>query len=199
MPPVIASILLKVKSFFKDMADNIVIIYGEKGFEPFKKPLMIAVPSLLALYALVYSPTSSRLSDAKSKLENMQVVAQHADSYDEAKTKLSAYQRKLPLVKDKDEWLNYLITSSARTAGISIDSMSSQRETEVGNYLVVSRDVAVTTTYHKFGAWLAEIENSKIFLRVASLTVRRDENNANGVKVNFTLSTIFPKFPGGRG
>lgn len=197
MPPVIQSILFKVRDFFKDMAANIMIIYAEKGFLPFKKPLMIAGPTLLVLYAGVYRPISGRLATSREQLQSMQTVAQHADSYEEAKTKLSAYQRKLPLAKDKDEWLSYVITNTARTSGVSIDSLSSQTEIEAGTYLVASRTVSMTTSYAKLGKWLAEVENSQIFLRVSDLTVRRDEGNSGALKASCTLSTIFSKFAGG--
>ncbi len=198
MNPVIAAILARLQSFFKDMAYNIMIIYGEKGFEPFKKPLIIAVPSLIVLYAAVYSPLGSKLSSSATQVESMRVVAEYAGEYENSKTKLSAYQRKLPLIKDKDEWLNYLITNTARAYGVSFDSLSAQKETEVGNYLVVSRDVMVTTTYANLGRWLADIENSKIFLRVSELTLRRSVENPGTIKVTFTLSTVFAKFGGGR-
>ncbi len=198
MPPFIASLLAKARSFVKDMADNVMIIYGEKGIEPFKKPLMIAIPTVLVLYAGVYSPLSSKLSAAKARLNVLTVVAQYASDYQDAKTRLSAYQRKLPLLKDKDEWLNYIITNTARSYGISFDGVSGQKESEVGNFLVVSREVTVTTTYAKLGKWLAEIENSPIFLRVIELNIRRDPNNPGTVKASFRLATIFPRFAGGR-
>jgi len=198
MPPLIAALLAKIKSVAKEMADSIMVIYGEKGIEPFKRPLLIALPSLLCLYALVYSPTSGKLSRSIADQKNMKVVAQFAGDYENAKTKMSGYQRRLPLLKDKDDWLNYLITTSAKSVGVSVDSLGAQRETEVGNYILVSREVSATTTYTLFGKWLAEIENSPIFLRVTEMNLHRDENTRGAVKVSFTLSTVFPRLGGGK-
>lgn len=197
MNPVVAAILQKIESFFKDMYGNVLMIYAEKGFEPFKKPLMIAGPSLLVLYVAVYSPLTSKVQTSRSQAESMKVVAQYAGEYEDAKTRLTAYQRRLPFIKDKDEWLNYVITNTARAYGISFDSLSAQKETEVGNYLVVSREVMVTTTYANLGRWISEIENSKILLRVTELTIRRSPENPGTIKVSFTLSTVFSKFGGG--
>ena len=197
MNPVVAAILQKIQSFFKDMSANIMIIYGEKGIEPFKKPLLIAGPSLLVLYAGVFSPLTSKVKTSTAQVESMTVVAQYAGEYEDAKLKLAAYQRRLPFIKDKDEWLNYVITNTARAYGISFDSLSAQKETEVGNYLVVSREVMVTTTYANLGRWLAEIENSKILLRVSDLTIRRSQDAPGTIKVTFTLATVFAKFGGG--
>ena len=167
------------------------------GIEPFKKPLLIAGPSLLVLYAGVFSPLTSKVKTSTAQVESMTVVAQYAGEYEDAKLKLAAYQRRLPFIKDKDEWLNYVITNTARAYGISFDSLSAQKETEVGNYLVVSREVMVTTTYANLGRWLAEIENSKILLRVSDLTIRRSQDAPGTIKVTFTLATVFAKFGGG--
>lgn len=197
MQPLLAALFEKIKSAVKEMADSIVVIYAEKGILPFKKPLMIALPSLLCLYALVYSPTSAKLKRSAADERNMKVVAQYAGDYENAKTRLTAYQRRLPLLKDKDDWLNYLITTTARDAGVSVDSLGAQREAEVGNYLLVSREVTATTTFGVFGKWLAGIENSPIFLRVTDLTLHRDESSSGFVKVTFTLSTVFPRLGGG--
>jgi len=197
MPPLIAAFLEKIKASVKDMMDSVVVIYSEKGIEPFKRPLMIALPSLLCLYALVYSPLSTKLKRSVGEERNMKVVAQFADDYESAKLKLAGYQRRLPLLKDKDDWLNYLITTTAKNSGVSVDSLGAQRETEVGNYLLVSREVSASTAYGTFGKWLAEIENSPIFLRVTEMTLRRDEANRGSIKVSFTLSTVFPRQGGG--
>ncbi len=197
MNPVVAAILQKIESFFKDMYGNVLMIYAEKGFEPFKKPAMIAGPSLLVIYAAVYSPLTGKVATSASQVESMKVVSQYAGEYEDAKTRLAAYQRRLPFIKDKDEWLNYVITNTARAYGISFDSLSAQKETEVSNYLVVSREVMVTTTYANLGRWIAEIENSKILLRVTDLTIRRSPENPGTIKVTFTLATVFSKFGGG--
>lgn len=197
MPPPIAAIAQKLLSFFKDMLDNTRMIYAEKGIEPFKKPLLVAVPTLIILYAAVYSPLGSKLSVAKTHMQSLEIIAQNAGEYDDAKTRLKAFQRRLPLFKDKDEWLNFLITNSAKAYGISFEGMGAQRETEVGNFVLVSREVTVTTNYPTLGKWIADIENSPILIRVTDLNMRRDSGNPGMIKVVFKLSTIFPKFSGG--
>ncbi len=199
MPPALTSIMLKLQSFFKDMSGNIMMIYAEKGIEPFRKPLTITLPTLLVIYAAVYAPIGKRLSSSATRVTNMEVVAQYAEEYSGAKTSLTAFQRRLPLPKDKDEWLNYVITSTAKNYGISIDGVSAQKESETGGFLVVSREVSVSTTYDKLGRWIADIENSKIFLKVVELTARRDDNAPGTVKVTFRLSTVIPRFAGGGG
>ena len=197
MPPLLAALFEKIKSAAKEMADSVLMIYAEKGIEPFKRPLMMALPVVLGLYALVYSPLNAKLKRSVGEAGNMTVVAQYAGDYENAKTKLAAYQRRLPLLKDKDDWLNYLITTTAKNSGVSVDSLGAQREIEVGNYMLVSREVTATTAYGVFGKWLAEIENSPIFLRVTEMSLRRDENALGMVKVTFTLSTVFPRQGGG--
>lgn len=194
-----ADLIEKVRAYFRNLIANVLIIYGEKGFAPFKRPLTIAAPTLLVLYVAVYSPISSNLDRTTRSISGMTMVAQYAEQYESAKVRVQGLHRRLPLVKDKDEWLSYVINSTARNSGVPVDSLSAQRESEVGNYVVVSREVQTTTTYAVFGKWMADIENSPIFLRVTELNLQRDENAPGNVKVTFTLSTVFPRFGAGGG
>lgn len=189
----------KAAAYFKDISDNILMFYNEKGIEPFKKPLLVAAPSVLLLYGAVYAPLSSKVSAAKSELEKKRLVAANYADYQDAKTRMAAYQGKLPLLKDKDEWLNYVMTSAARAHGISFDSISPQTENEAGNFLLVSRGVTVTTSYAKFGRWVADIESSPILLKVAEANIKKDDARAGILRINMKLSTIFPKFGGAGG
>ncbi|MDA8132316.1 MAG: type 4a pilus biogenesis protein PilO [Elusimicrobia bacterium] len=189
----------KIKSYFKDMLADILIIYGEKGFAPFKRPLTIAGPSLLLLYAAVYSPITSKLAKTQRSIISMEAVAQYADEYESAKMRLTGLQRRLPRIADKGEWLNYLLTETSRNAGVSIESRSAQNETEVSGYLVVSREVSTTTTYALLGKWLADIENSPIFVRITDLQMSRQDSSPGMVKASFTISTVFPRLGGGGG
>lgn len=127
MPALTADLPLKIKAAIKDMVDNVLIIYAEKGFLPFKRPLMIAGPSLLAIYVVIYNPISGRLSQAASEVQSMTAIAQYAGDYENVKVRLSGYQRRMPRLKDKDEWLQYLITSTARDCGVSVDALGAQR------------------------------------------------------------------------
>ncbi|MFA6433901.1 MAG: type 4a pilus biogenesis protein PilO [Elusimicrobiales bacterium] len=183
----------KATVFLRGMTDNILMIYTEKGIEPFKKPLMFALPSVLILYGAVYSPLGSKLAVDKRELDKVRLIVDHYDEYKDAKARLAAYQRRLPLIKDKEEWLNFVMTSTAKTHGIVFDSLSAQTETEVGGFLLVSREVAVTTTYAKFGKWVADIESSPIMLKVADVTIKKDSSRAGWIKVTMKLSTVFAR------
>lgn len=196
---VIMELAAKISLYLKDMLDNVRMIYAEKGIEPFKKPLIFSLPTLLILYSAVYSPLGSKVATRAASLANRRVIAAHYSEYEDAKTRLAAYQRRLPLLKDKEEWLNYLMTSTAKNYGISFDSLSGQTETEIGNFLLVSREVDVTTTYSNFGKWIAELERSPITLKVADANIRKDTGRTGYIKVHMKLATIFPKFGGAPG
>ena len=49
------------------------------------------------------------------------------------------------------------------------------------------------TSYHKMGKWLAEIENSPIYLVITDLNMERLEGGAGTVKVTLNISTVFPR------
>lgn len=188
----------RVKSYFTDMIADILVIYGEKGFAPFKRPLTIAAPSLLLLYVAVYSPMSGKLSSTERKIRSMSDIAQYAEQYEGSKMRIRGLQRNLPLFKDKAEWLSYLINDSARKVGVPINAISAQREGDMGSYLVVSREVSTKTTYNKLGEWMAAIENSPIFVRITEFNMAKDNADPGMIKVTVVVSTVFPR-PGGGG
>ena len=198
---VLTELAARISLYFKDMLDNVLMIYAEKGIAPFKKPLLFSLPALLILYGAVYSPLGVKVKTRTAAIENRRIIAAHYADYADAKTRLAAYQRRLPLLKDKEEWLNYLMTSTAKNYGISFDSLSAQTETEIGNFLLVSREADITTTYSNFGKWIAEIERSPITLKVAEANIRKDAGRVGFIKVTMKLSTLFPRFgaaPGGK-
>lgn len=196
---VIMELAARIGLYLKDMLDNVRMIYAEKGVEPFKKPLLFSLPILLVLYSAVYAPLASKLSSRAAGLESRRVIAAHYAEYQDAKARLAAYQRRLPLFKDKEEWLNFLMTSTAKNHGIAFDTLSAQTETEIGNFLLVTREGTVTTSYSDFGKWMAEIERSPITIKVTDANIRKDAGRTGLVKVTLKVSTIFPRFGGAQG
>jgi hypothetical protein len=189
--PAIVALINKITALLKDAAGSILLIYAEKGIAPFKKPLLYALPSLLAIYGAVYFPLVSKVKTDRNTLEKLQTISVHYADYEAAKTKLAAYRRRLPLIKDKDELLSYVMASTAKAHEISYDSLSAQTENEIGNILLVSREVTVTTTYAKFGGWVADIENSPMLLRVAEVSLKKDGTRTGWIKATMKLSTLF--------
>ncbi|HNW44922.1 MAG TPA: hypothetical protein PKI19_10490 [Elusimicrobiales bacterium] len=197
MPPIIADLIAKVKAVVSDATGVLLAIYAEKGIAPFKKPLATAVPTLLVLYLAVYLPLGDKLHSATLKLEASQAVSNGAGDYDDAKKRLLSYQAKLPLIADKDDWLNYVLQNSAKAHGISFEVFSAQTEEDAEDFMLASRNVELVTTYETLGKWLVDIENSPVFLRIVAMTAEKDSDNPLNVKVTLKLSTVFAKAKAG--
>lgn len=193
MPANITELIARLQRFLADAANNVLAIYAEKGIEPFKKPLGVAAPLLLVIYLAVYVPLGDKIRVAAGKLEASQAIAQGAGDYEDAKKRLLAYQAKLPYLKDKDDWLSSVLMNTARTHGISFDVFSAQTEEEIDDFILVSRKVELATAYETLGKWLADVENTPVFLRVVYLSVLRDNDNPLRVKVSLQLSTLFAR------
>lgn len=180
-------------NYLKEMLSEISAIYKENGIEPFKKPLMFALPGFLISYFLIYQPSVNQLNNYERELKTLQTLAPYYNDYISAKETINSYRNKLPLYKDKDEWLNFIITSSSKKVGVSIDSLLSQNEVELSGFSVVSREVMVTTTYELIGKWLVEIENSPIFLKITNFNLKKIESKVGYASVSLKLSTVFIK------
>lgn len=174
---------------------DIRVIYDEKGFEPFKKPLLYATPVILILYFIIYSPTVDKLGKKSREFKNIDAIDEYYDDYTNTKLRVKGFRRTLPAFKDKDDWLNYILSSTAKKHDITFNSVSSQKEMALSGYIVVSMDVSFSSTYDKVGRWISDMENSPIFLRLTDFTMGKDSTNIGKVKVALTLSTVFAKFP----
>ncbi|MCG2726180.1 MAG: type 4a pilus biogenesis protein PilO [Elusimicrobia bacterium] len=175
------------------MWESTIAIYAEKGMEPFKKPLLYAIPFILILYFMVYSPIGSKLENKKSKLLNIESIAEFYEDYSNAKLKILYFQIQFPATKDKDDWLNHVLSSNAKKHGITFDSISAQKEVEISNYWVVSREVSLSSDYDNVGKWICDMENSPIFLKITEFALKKDPTKKGRVRVNLTLSTVFAK------
>ncbi|PIS46795.1 MAG: hypothetical protein COT17_06735 [Elusimicrobia bacterium CG08_land_8_20_14_0_20_51_18] len=189
--------IMGVKDYIGDMFSELQAIYAEKGMEPFKKPLIYSLPGLLVAYFLLYSPSVPKLKNLKIELSNLQVLSGYYTDYSDSKNMITGYKRNLPLLKGKDEWLNFIVTSTSRQHGVSVESFSAQIETEVTGFIVVSKEFAVTSNYDTVGRWMADIENSPIYLQITNLTLKKDSSQIGSVQLTFKLTTIFAKPDGG--
>ncbi len=187
------NLLEKIKFFAIDMMESVVAIHAEKGIEPFKKPLLYALPIVLGLYFFVYSPTTDKLNNKTIELENIEFIAEFFEEYSNAKLRISSLQSQLPATKDKADWLNYILTSNAKEHAIDIDGITAQKEVAISDYYIVSRTVSITTTYSKLGKWICDMENSPIFLKITDFNLKKDPVKRGYVKVKLTLSTVFAK------
>ncbi len=186
------SIVEKIKAAVLEMKDDALVIYAERGFEPFKKPLLIAAPVLLVLYGAVYVPSSDKYQSKKLEVEHLEAISVHYREYNDMLARKTELRRRLPLAKDKGEWLSYILASTSRDHGITFDSLLAQEEQKAGPLVLVSRGASVTSTYDKIGKWLAEIENSKIYLKITQLQISRRAAAPGMLKVTIKLSTMFP-------
>ena len=187
----IKALAAKAAALLRDMSSNVSVIYAEKGMEPFKKPLLISLTVMLSVYYFIYSPVQGRMAARTAELEKWRLIESHFSEYESASAKISAYRDRLPPLKQKEEWLSNLINSTALQHGMAVDSLLPQTEKEVGNYLLVSREASLTTTYAQFGKWLADIEKNPAFVRVSAVSVKKVEDPFLYVRVSVKLATVY--------
>lgn len=97
------------------------------------------------------------------------------------------------MYKDREEWLNYLIISTAKDLEIDIESLAPQKTSESGVFLIASRDVETTIDYDTAGRWIEKLENAPVFLRITGMSMDKLEDDATYVKLRMTISTLFIK------
>jgi Tfp pilus assembly protein PilO len=176
----------------KDTISDLQAIYIEKGIKPFQKPLIYSLCAILISY-LIYISNTSTLKTKKNEIDNLMMLNGFYNEYTSIKQQIDNYSLMLPKIKDKDEWLNYILNTNASKYKIVFSNTESQEEVRVDtqNILIVSKRVQFTTDYNTLGLFIKDIENSSVFIEVSKLGITKSVNGIGNLDVSLTISTIF--------
>lgn len=185
---------LKIKSYLKDTLQDVIAIYTEKGAEPFKKPLVVFLLFIIGSY-IFYNTSRSRLVETEEKLNWLRSVKGYYNDYIAATDLLKRYSKKFPAWKDKDEFLNYTLTTVASRNGIIFSSVEAQKEMVYDKIYHVTKQVRFVTTFEKLLKFLAEIELSEVFVEIFQIKLTKKEgvDQIGLIEVDLTVGTIFIK------
>ena len=176
-----------------DLFTYIQVIYAERGPEPFKVPALIVLSITFCLYFFVYSKIEPEMMAVSSQVETLKLIANSLEEYNSIKASITEHKRKLPMYKDREEWLNYLIISTAKDLEIDIESLAPQKITESGVFIIASRDVETTLDYDTAGHWIEKLENAPVFLKITAMSMDKLEDDPTLIKLRMTISTLFIK------
>lgn len=180
-------------SKINDYVAYIQIIYAERGFEPFKIPVLVVLGIFFCIYFFVYTKLDPKIMEFSEQLENQKTIAASLGEYNAAKARITEYKKKLPMYKDREEWLNYIIISTAKELEIELESLSPQRMTEQGAFAIASRDVETTLEFDTVGRWVEKLENAPVFIRITDFSIDRIPDAPMYVKLKMSISTLFIK------
>jgi len=172
------------------------VIYVEKGFEPFKIPVLVTAGICFALYYFIYKPIAPKISEVQAQFDLQQAISENINEYKDIKSMIATYKKKLPMYKDKDNWLSYLIMTTSKNLNIQIESISPQKIEEQGNVAVASRSVETTLDYDTAGKWIAALENSEVIVRITSFKMEKIPTEPSLLKLSMDISTVFLKEQG---
>lgn len=188
----IKNIISKYKKKIKNLIEDIEGIYIEKGIQPFQKPFLYALLTVFISY-LIYLSNKGTLKNNQIEYEKMYQLSLFANEYIDLKNNIQSYFKKIPSIKDKTEWLNYLLNTTAQRYQIDFTNVESQKELKVGNNIyVVSKQVQFTTDYQTLGKFITDLENSPVFVEISQLiAIKKDDNYIVNIEVTLNVSTIF--------
>ena len=185
----------------QDELNQAVHGFQTRGAEHFKKVLAVAGVLAVVGYMGLFRTTSAQLKTLHQKVTQLRDIAKYAKEYQEDKMKLAGIKDKFPGEAEHKDWLFNLLMTSAHEEGISVDSISTQKEEEKGDlpFVKLEIDVMAKATYAQAGAWIARLEGTGKFTQVEVLTFTkaRDPNpdappsGMNALQI--TLATALPK------
>ncbi|MEF3280167.1 MAG: type 4a pilus biogenesis protein PilO [Elusimicrobiota bacterium] len=184
--------LYNLKNKLKDIIQDVEAIYLDKGPEPFKKPMLYAISAIVISY-LIYLSNKGPLKNNQDEFERINQLANFYSEYIDLKKNIKNYLPMLPSIKDKDEWLNYILNTTAAKYSIIFTNVESQKELKIGdNIYVVSKQVQFATDYETLGKFIRDIENSPIFVEVSNFSAfKKNDPQIIKIDVTLTLTTVF--------
>lgn len=182
-----------IKQNLSEAALSVYTLYTEKGIAPLRIPLLVICCAVLMLYSGVYGRIISGLERTRSELNSLEASAKYARIFEDYRSRLGAYEKRLPLLKDKDKWLFDVVMAAAQKEGVRPDTVSAQAETEMDDFIVASREISAAVSFKSAAKLLARIENSPFLVKISQLTVKKDPARLGIVKIQFQVSTVFLK------
>lgn len=181
-----------IRNYLKNIFQDAVAVYSEKGMEPFKKPAVIAIIVIIGSY-LFYNTSSSKLLDNEEKLKWFESINNYYNEYVSSKEILKKYAANVPAWKDKDDYLSYTLTTIASKNSITFSSVETQKEMPYDRVYYVSKQVRFTTTFENLIKFLADIESTEVFIEISQITVTKKEgiSHLGLVDVDLIVGTIF--------
>lgn len=188
----IKTIITKYKKKIKNLIEDVQAIYLEKGPQPFQKPFLYAFLAIFISY-LIYLSNKGTLKNNQLEYEKMSQLSSFANEYIDLKNSIQSYLKKIPSIKDKNEWLDYLLNITAHRYQIVFTNIESQKELKVGNNMyIVAKQVQFTTDYQTLGKFIRDLENSPVFIEISQLVVmKKDDNYIINIEVTINVSTVF--------
>jgi len=185
----------------QDELNTAVAGFKAKGFDYFKKVLAVAAALALVGYFALYRTSTAQLTSVKRQVSVLREVAKYARDYRSLKDQIAVLEDKFPTEAERKDWLFALVLGSAKQSGLSIESISAQKEEERGDmpFVKVSIDVTAKGTYHQIGDWIARLEGAPRFTQIESFVITKfREGGAEAPPmglnlVQLTLATVIPK------
>lgn len=182
----------KLKERISEEAAEVWDGFRAKGAKHFQKQLIIVLVLFLVSYYLIYRPASERLAKVQFQVYSKNALVSVANEYEDIRSRLAPHYGRLPRMSEKNGWLFNQVFALAREDGIQLDSIGSQVEKKIDNFLLLSLNVSMELSYEKLGAFIARLEESKKLLRVAQLGVVPIEGKISFYKVELTIISMVP-------
>ncbi len=174
----------------KNIVSAIEGIYFEKGFEPFKKPVLYSLVVIIVSYYF-YSSASSKYSYNLKDFKKIEQLRNIQETYFQLKSKHSVYLERLPKMDERENFLNSAVTEIASRNNISFYSVGEQTEIRLEKFglIVILRNFKFRTEYNHLGNFIKDIENNDKFIGVSELLIKKAEE-IKYVDVSMTAYTI---------
>ena len=173
--------------------DEIRSVFGtlkDKGANRFGRALALSLALPFAAYLLIYTPAMRKLAHLDDELSRARLMARQADDYNQVKNRLLVAYSKLPLPKDRANWLSDTVKEALRSENIVASQLPAPSEEDVHGIVTQNLSIGMNLKFSELMALLTRLEASKPLIHISRVELTKNSTPLGNNTVNCVFSTV---------
>lgn len=173
--------------------NTVVSTLRDKGGKRFSRAFFAAGFMVFAAYVGVYRPPQMKMVRLERDIRNAKAKAEYSAKFGELREQLGAAYKRLPDMKDREQWLTNSVRDSLTVAGLVTEDLKPVRETEQEGLIYQTASVTLSMKFAEFYDWIMRLEGAQPMLHLQTLEFAKktQQRGVNGAACE--IATVIPK------
>jgi hypothetical protein len=187
---------IDLKPYLDMLGQEINLVVGtvkNKGSKRFGRAFGAAGFLLFAAYMGLYRPPQQKSSRLAAQIAKAKMLHDYGSQYSDLRDQLRGAYRRLPLLKDRDQWLSNSVRDSLSAGGLLSEDFKPVQEQEVQGLLFQTSSVSLNVRFAEFYDWLLRLESAKPMMHLSLLDLTKMTDKPGYNRATCEVSTVIPK------
>jgi Tfp pilus assembly protein PilO len=154
--------------------------------DPMQLRICVIAIVLLAGYAAVYLPLSSRIAKTTKKLAWETKAIEQAADFESLQKQYLALEQRVPSQTDSKEWVQYVL-EGIRHHALKMSQFDCREPKPFGPFKVVTLQIELGGTFFELDKFLRWLESNERLFRVDSVSIGSSQGSKSGLTMRLTV------------